>query len=120
MPTFITLLRWTEQGVKNIKDSPSRVDQAREALKAVGGERREFYLTLGPYDAVAICEAPNGKAYAQFAQTVASKRNGQSETLRSFTEEQYRVVIAQLPGAGNRPRGGNEGDGLQARACGSD
>ncbi len=96
MPTFIMLLRWTEQGIKNIKDSPSRIDQAREDIKAVGGEMKDFYLTLGPYDAVAICEAPTGKAYAQFALSVGSKGNVQTETLRSFSEEQYRDIIASL------------------------
>ncbi len=45
MPTFITLLKWTEQGIKNIKESPSRVDQAREAIKAVGEEMKDFYLS---------------------------------------------------------------------------
>lgn len=97
MPVFITLIRWTDQGIKNVKDAPSRLDQAREALKAVGGEMKAFYLTFGAYDGVVISEAPTGKAYAQFALSVASQGNVQTETLRGFTEEQYREIIAALP-----------------------
>jgi len=58
---------------------------------------KDFYLTLGPYDAIAICEAPTGKAYAQFALSVGSKGNVQTETLRSFSEDQSREIIASLP-----------------------
>jgi len=50
MPTFITLLQWTQKGIENVKEGPSRLDQAREALKAVGGELKAYYLTLGEYD----------------------------------------------------------------------
>jgi uncharacterized protein with GYD domain len=59
MPTYITLLRWTQQGIQNIKESPARLDQAQEAIKAAGGELKAFYLTMGQYDGVAINEAPN-------------------------------------------------------------
>ena len=47
MPTYITLLRWTQKGVENIKDSPSRLESAKAALKAAGGDFQAFYLTLG-------------------------------------------------------------------------
>ena len=97
MPTFITLVQWTTKGIENVKDGPSRLDQAREAVKAVGGELKAYYLTLGAYDGVAISEFPTGKAYAQFILSVASQGNIRTETLRSFTEEQYRDIIASLP-----------------------
>ena len=47
MPTYIALLRWTQKGIENVKESPSRLDQAKEALRAVGGEFKDFYLTRG-------------------------------------------------------------------------
>ena len=58
MPTFVTLLQWTQKGIENVKEGPSRLDQAREALKAVGGELKAYYLTLGEYDGVVISEVP--------------------------------------------------------------
>ena len=50
MPTYIALLRWTQEGIENVKEGPSRLDQAKGALKAVGGELKAFYLTMGSYD----------------------------------------------------------------------
>ncbi len=54
MPTFITLLQWTQKGIENVNEGPSRLDQVREALKAVGGELKAYYLTLGEYDGVSL------------------------------------------------------------------
>ena len=53
MAIFVTLINFTEKGVATIKDSPSRLDAARQALKELGGEMKDFYLTMGGYDAVA-------------------------------------------------------------------
>ncbi len=97
MPTFITLLRWTPKGIENIKDAPSRLEQAREALKAAGGEMKAYYLTLGDYDGVAIIEAPSGKAYTQFILSSVSQGNVRTKTLRALTEEEYRDIVVSLP-----------------------
>ena len=59
MPTYITLLRWTSQGAKSIKESPSRLDAARKAFQAVGATLKDFYMVTGRYDMVIIAEAPN-------------------------------------------------------------
>jgi len=58
MATYITLLNYTEQGLKAIKESPSRLEKARQLLKSLGGELKSFYLAQGRYDAVVISEAP--------------------------------------------------------------
>ncbi len=97
MPTFVTLLQWTQKGIENVKEGPSRLDQAREALKAVGGELKAYYLTLGEYDGVVISEVPSGKVYTQFILSVGSQGNVRTVTLQAFPEEEYRDIIASLP-----------------------
>ena len=59
MPTYITLIRYTQRGIENAKESPARLEKAKQAMKAAGGEMKAFYLTIGQYDAVAISEAPS-------------------------------------------------------------
>lgn len=96
MPHYITLLRYTQKGAENIKQGPSRLDAAKKALEAAGGKVKGFYLTLGQYDAVAIAELPNDEAVAKLNLTTASQGNVRTETLRAFTEEEYRKLIASL------------------------
>ena len=97
MPTYITLIRFTQQGVEQIKESPTRLEKAKEAIKAKGGEMKAFYLTMGQYDAVAISEVPNDEVYAATLLAIASAGAIRTETLRAFSEEEYRRIIAALP-----------------------
>jgi len=97
MPTYITLIKYTPKGIENIKQGPSRVDAARKAIEAAGGKMKAFYLTMGSYDAVSIGEAPDDAAYAKMILAIASKGNIQTETLRAFTEDEYRKIISELP-----------------------
>ena len=96
MPTYITLLRYTQRGIENIKESPARLEKAKQAVKAAGGEMKTFYLTMGQYDAVAISEAPSDEAYTTAMLNIASAGSVRTETLRAFTEEEYRKMIASL------------------------
>jgi uncharacterized protein with GYD domain len=97
MPTYITLLCWTQQGLQSVKESPARLDRAREAIHAAGGELKAYYLTMGQYDGVAISEAPTDEVYAKTLLAIASAGAVRTETLRAFTEEDYRKIIAALP-----------------------
>lgn len=97
MPTFITLASWTQEGIKNVKDSPARLDAAKKAFKAFGGEMKEFYMVMGQYDMVVIGEAPNAEAVSKIALAIAQSGAIRTETLRAFTEKEYRKVIAELP-----------------------
>jgi uncharacterized protein with GYD domain len=97
MPTYITLLRFTQQGIQNIKESPARLDRAKEAIKTAGGELKAFYLTMGQYDALVISDAPSDEAYARTILAIGSAGAIRTETLRAFPEEDYRKIIAGLP-----------------------
>ena len=97
MPTYITLVNYTQKGIKNIKDSPARLDKVKEALKAAGGEFKAFYLTMGRYDIVFVSESPNDEAYAATMLAIGAAGAVRSETLKAFTEEEYRNIIASIP-----------------------
>lgn len=97
MPTYISLLRFTQQGVDKIKESPARLERAKAAIKAAGGELKAFYLTMGQYDALVIGEAPSDEAYAATMLAIGAAGAVRTETLRAFTEEEYRKIVATLP-----------------------
>src|SRR5713101_4944345 len=65
MATYIALVNYTDQGVKNVKDSPKRLDAAKKLIKDLGGELKAFYLTMGAHDIVTVAEAPHDEAIAR-------------------------------------------------------
>ncbi|HEY3197959.1 MAG TPA: GYD domain-containing protein [Nitrospirales bacterium] len=95
-PTYFILLNWTDQGIKNIKDSPKRVDAAKKAVKGLGGELKSFYMLQGSYDAVLILEMPNDDALAKFLLNICSLGNVRTTTLRAYPETEYRKIIEGL------------------------
>ncbi len=97
MSTYIMLINYTDQGIRNIKDSPKRADAARELARTCGAEMKDLYLTMGGYDLVVIVDAPNDDTMAKFALAVGSAGNVRSTTLKAFTEEEYRGIIEALP-----------------------
>jgi uncharacterized protein with GYD domain len=97
MPTYVVLLSWTQQGIQNIKESPSRLEKAKALAKAAGGQFKEFYMTMGQYDMVAVMEAPNDESLAKTLLTVSAAGGVRSQTLRAFTEEEYKKIIGGLP-----------------------
>jgi len=94
--TYIMLLNWTDMGIRNVRESPKRLDAARKQLADMGGAFREFYLTMGEYDMVAVCEAPDDAVAARFAMQLGTGGNVRSRTLKAFPEGAYREVIASL------------------------
>ena len=96
MATYITLVRFTSKGIENIKESPDRLDAAKQGYRAMGAELKKFYLTMGQYDAVVIGDAPDDETAAKLAMAIGSLGAIRTETLRAFTEEEYRKIIADL------------------------
>ena len=97
MPHYITLFRFTQKGIENIKQGASRIDAGKKAIEAAGGKLKAFYVTLGQYDGVLIAEYPNDEAAAKLSLTTSALGNVRGETLRAFTEDEYRKLIASLP-----------------------
>ncbi len=96
MTTYISLLRFTQQGVEKIKESPARLDRAKAAAKAGGGELKAFYLTMGHYDAVVIAEAPSDEVYAGIMLAIGAAGAVRTESLRAFSEEEYRKIVGSI------------------------
>ncbi len=96
MQTYIALLNWTQDGVQNIKDSPKRLAKAKAAAKAAGAKLKTFYMTMGQYDMVAVIEAPDEATYARVMLGIAAAGGTRTQTLRAFTEEEYKAIVESL------------------------
>lgn len=96
MAVYITLGNYTAQGIANIADSPSRLDAAREQMATLGVRIKDFYLTIGEYDIVAIVEAPDNKTAAKALIALGVQGNVSTRTLAALTEEEFRGVISEL------------------------
>ena len=96
MPSYVVLLKWTAQGVASVKDSPSRLDAGRKAFKKLGVKLKDTYLTMGRYDLVCVVEAADDETFARAILTLGSQGNVQTETLKAFSEADYRKIIDSL------------------------
>jgi uncharacterized protein with GYD domain len=96
MPTYIAFLKWTPQGIQNVKQSPSRLDAARKGFEAAGAKMKDFYMVTGQHDMVAIIEAPDDATLAKAILATASQGSVTTETCRAFTEEEYRRIVGGL------------------------
>ena len=97
MPTYISLYNLTDQGIKNIKDAPGRVEEAIKAAEKMGAKNISLYSVMGEYDYVAIAEFPNDEAAIAFALAVGSRGNVRTTTLKALTKEEFAKVVGKLP-----------------------
>lgn len=96
MATYISLLRYTQQGIEKVKDSPARLDAARKLFEQFGARVKEFYLVTGQYDAIVISEAPDTTAAAKISLALGSRGSVRTETLCAFTEDEFRKIVSAL------------------------
>jgi uncharacterized protein with GYD domain len=96
MPTYVMLGNWTDQGIRHVKDSPDRLDAARNLCAQHGAEIAAFYMTMGAYDMVIVIDAPNDDVYARLAISIAKGGNIRTASLKAFDEEQYRKIIESI------------------------
>ena len=85
MAKYIMLVNWTEQGARNVKESPKRLDVAAAWRKKLGAEMKDFYMTMGEYDMVAHVDAPDDATVAKFALALATSGNVRTKTLKAFS-----------------------------------
>lgn len=96
MAAYIIMTHFTEQGVRNIKDSPKR-GQASIALgKKMGVKVKEIFWTLGPYDTVVLAEAPNDETLTAFALSLASRGNVKTLTMRAYRAKEFGGILRKL------------------------
>ena len=96
MPTYIVLYNFTDQGAKNIKGTVQRSREVREREAQRGFHVRELLWTQGPYDLVAIVDAPSEEAMTAGLLNIAAAGNVRSMTMRAFMEEEMEGIIQKL------------------------
>ena len=96
MPTYVGLFDWTDQGVRNFKDTVDRYEAARGQLEGLGVSFRDIYWTLGSHDIVAVVDAPDDETLGAGLLAVAGQGNLRTTTLRAFSAEEMRGVIAKV------------------------
>jgi uncharacterized protein with GYD domain len=97
METFVILGKYTEKGAASIKDGPARIQAVRKAVDAAGGKWLGWYLTMGKYDFVLIVQAKNAEVAAGLILSVGSQGNVSTQSMRAFTEEEFKELVAKLP-----------------------
>ena len=97
MPVYIILGKYTEEGIEKIKDSPKRLEAARKVARSVGGEIKDFYYTMGQYDFVAVCEAPDDEAMTKALLIVGGTGAVRTETLPAIPEAKGAEIFKEPP-----------------------
>ncbi len=97
MPTYIVLYKLTDQGIRNIKEAPQRIEEGIKAIEAAGGKTIGFYSVMGEYDYVGIGEVPNDETAVAFALALGSQGNARTTTLKAFTKEEFAEIVKKLP-----------------------
>jgi uncharacterized protein with GYD domain len=96
MATFIVLAGFTDQGIRNVKETVSRAEAFKEMAKKIGVTVKDMYWTLGQYDVIAICEAGDDEAATVLSLSVCSRGNVRSQTLRAFSFDEMRTVLGKM------------------------
>jgi uncharacterized protein with GYD domain len=97
MPTYVLLMKLTDQGVKDMKKAPGRIEQGIKSFEKMGGKMIGFFAAMGEYDYVSIGEAPNDEAATTFSLALGAQGNVRTTTLRAFTKEEFVQMVKKLP-----------------------
>ncbi len=96
MATYIVLSSFTDQGVRNVKDSTKRADAVREMAKKFGVTVKDIYWTLGSYDVVAIFDAPDDASITALGLALGTAGNVRTQTLRAFSKDEMNGILAKI------------------------
>ena len=96
MPAYVTLFNWTEQGVRNVKDTAKRAQAAREAWEAAGGRFIGVWWTFGQYDGFVVHEAPDDVTANRLLINTGMKGDVRTTTLRAFSELEIAEILEDL------------------------
>lgn len=96
MPTYISLVNLTEQGVKEAKNAPERLHAFDVALKEVGGRLVGFYLVMGQYDYIVITEAPDDQTAALLILKTIAQGSMRTQTMRAFPRAEFEQIARAI------------------------
>ena len=95
MPHYISLVNWTEQGIRNVKEAPKRID-AVNTLASKMGAKMDLFFTMGDYDLVAVTDAPNDETAMQLLLEIGRLGNVRTKTLKAWTPAEATRIISKL------------------------
>ena len=90
-------MKLTPEGAGAAKDIPARIDEGIKAFESMGGSLSSFHVTMGPYDYVAVGEAPGDEVVAAFALALASRGFITTTSMKAFTREEIGAIVSRLP-----------------------
>lgn len=93
MAVYVTLIKWTDQGRKEVATLPDRIDAVTKRVEQAGGKVLGNYVTMGRFDQVAITQAPDDETVAKLALMIAGRGNATTETLRGFNADELRKLL---------------------------
>ena len=96
MPTYVSLINWTEQGIRNFRETVDRSEAAQELMSQFGAQLRETYWTVGPYDVVVVADAPDDEAATAFVLALGAQGNVRTTTMRAFSADEMRGIIGRV------------------------
>ena len=96
MATYIMLANFTDQGIRNVKDTVKRAEAFRELAKGAGVTVKDLYWTLGQYDIIAIADAPDEATVTALGLTLGKSGNVRTQTLRSFSADDMKKILAKV------------------------
>jgi uncharacterized protein with GYD domain len=96
MPTYVSLINWTDQGIRTVRDTVDRTDRATELAEKHGARLVQTYWTVGPYDLVVVLEAPDDESLTAFLLEVSTAGNIRTTTLRAYNREEMSGIIERL------------------------
>ena len=96
MPTYVTLMNWTDQGVRTVRDTVHRREQADALAEKHGARIEQVYWTVGPYDIVTIVEAPDDESATAMVLELSSGGNLKTTTLRAYDREEMSGIVQRL------------------------
>jgi uncharacterized protein with GYD domain len=96
MPTYIGLMKWTEQGIRKVKESTKRAKDFQELAAKVNVKVREVHWTMGRYDVIVIAEAPDDETISRLTLGLGMMGNVKTETLRAFSAQEMNQIVKGL------------------------
>jgi len=97
MNTYITLMKLTDQGAKDLKEAPKRIEDGLKSFEKMGGKLIGFYATLGEYDYIGIGEASSDEVATTFNLALSSLGYVRTTTIRAFTIKELADMISKIP-----------------------
>jgi len=97
MPTYVSLMKWTDKGIESIDEAPQRTKESIELLEKMGGKLIGFYYLMGEYDMVGVAEVPSEEVAMTFLTRLGATGNVRTTTMRAFTPEEAAAIMERQP-----------------------